>query len=304
VIREATPEDYPAAFALLRDAFPEFVNTLAGFLHRHASIPPEARFRALVAEEEGRLVGWGRSFFRFEEAGDSATVGVTVAPQWRRRGLGTALLEDALEHVAEAPRAFAFVADDGTAFAESRGFTHSQTLRVSQVDPRTVDLSELDRTDVELRTVADVGPEAAYEAATAAALDIPGEEPPDIPFEQWVQSYWENPDFDWVASYAAVVDGRVAALSCAAVDPPSARGANAFTGTVPDFRGRGLARLVKLAVLRRLVELGVTQVFTDNDERNAPMLAVNTRLGYRPHAAHHIYVRRSGNGFRESAGST
>jgi hypothetical protein len=61
---------------------------------------------------------------------------------------------------------------------------------------------------------------------------------------------------------------------------------------------------VKLAVIRHLAERGVTLLATDNDERNAPMLAVNGRLGFRPHTAHYVYVRESGNGLRASAGST
>jgi hypothetical protein len=45
---------------------------------------------------------------------------------------------------------------------------------------------------------------------------------------------------------------------------------------------------------------------TDNDERNAPMLAINRRLGYEPFAVR-TRLRQgalSGNGLRASAGST
>ena len=52
--------------------------------------------------------------------------------------------------------------------------------------------------------------------------------------------------------------GAAVAISYPAVDLDGRLAANAFTGTLPEFRGRGLARLVKLAV--------------------------NTRLGYRPHS--------------------
>jgi GNAT superfamily N-acetyltransferase len=58
--------------------------------------------------------------------------------------------------------------------------------------------------------------------------------------------------------------------------------ADLFTGTLPEYRGRGLALAVKLASLRWAAARGVTRVFTSNDETNAPMLAVNRRLGYRP----------------------
>ena len=83
-----------------------------------------------------------------------------------------------------------------------------------------------------------------------------------------------------------------------------ARAANAFTGTLPDYRGRGLGRLVKLAVVRRLAELGIVRLLTVNHDENAAMLAINERLGFAPAGALYNYVRESGNGLRASAGST
>jgi GNAT superfamily N-acetyltransferase len=55
-----------------------------------------------------------------------------------------------------------------------------------------------------------------------------------------------------------------------------------MTATMPQHRGRGLARLAKLTALRRAAERGVTIAYTSNAESNAPMLAINERLGYRP----------------------
>ncbi len=53
-----------------------------------------------------------------------------------------------------------------------------------------------------------------------------------------------------------------------------------FTGSHPRYRGRGIARAVKLQTLAQAVELGVTEVRTDNDSTNAPMLHINQALGY------------------------
>lgn len=306
MIRESTRADDAACFAVVRAAYPDFVTTEAGFAHRQVSLPAEAHARAWVWEEEGRVIGWSRGFYRFEESGGSATLNLSVAPAWRRRGIGSALLERALEHLDDAPRVFAFTTEEGRPFAERHGFRPTQTLRVSSVDPRTVDTSELDATDAELRAVAAVGPEQAFAVDSVAALDVPADEPPDrMEYEQWVRSYWESPDFDFGSSYAACVGGRAVAVSYVAVDYPGARAANAFTGVLPEFRRRGLARLVKLAVIRHLAERGVALLVTDNDERNAPMLAVNQRLGFRPLTSHDSYVlERSGNGLRASAGST
>jgi RimJ/RimL family protein N-acetyltransferase len=54
-----------------------------------------------------------------------------------------------------------------------------------------------------------------------------------------------------------------------------------YTCTDPEYRGRGLARGIKLQTLAQAVELGVPFVCTDNDSENAPMLHINEKLGYR-----------------------
>jgi GNAT superfamily N-acetyltransferase len=291
VIRETTRADDAACFAVVRAAYPHFVTSEAGFVHRQVSPPPEARLRAWLAEEEGRVVGWSRAFTRFEESGGSGQVNLSVTPEWRERGIGSALLARALEHLDEAPRVFAFATEDGAGFAERHGFRRTQTLRVSALDPRGVDTSELDASHVQLRTLAEVGPEHAFAVDSVSFLDIPLDEPPDrLEYGQWLRTYWQNPDFDLGSSYASCVDGRAVALSYTAVDYPGARAANAFTGVLPEQRGRGLARLVKLAVIRHLAAHGVRSLSTHNDERNAPMLAVNERLGFRPVTSHHTYL--------------
>lgn len=298
MIREATRADDAGAFAVVREAYPEFVTTEAGFVHRQVTLPPEARARAWVAVEDGAIVGWGRGFYRFEESGGSAQLNLSVAPSWRRRGIGSALLDRILEHLDGAPRVFAFAAESGAQFARRHGFELTQTMRVSSVDPRTVATGELDRADAELRPLASVGPEQTFAVDSVAALDVPADESPDqVGYEQWIERHWRNPDFDLEASYAACVDGRAVAVTYTAVDYPGGRAANAFTGVLPEYRGRGLARLVKLVAIRHVAERGVGLLVTDNDERNAPMLAVNARLGFRPLSSHHTYVLdREGDG--------
>jgi GNAT superfamily N-acetyltransferase len=65
---------------------------------------------------------------------------------------------------------------------------------------------------------------------------------------------------------------------------PPVRG-NVWTGYTcsdPEYRGRGIARAVKLQSLGQAVELGIPFVRTDNDSENAPMLHINETLGYDP----------------------
>jgi GNAT superfamily N-acetyltransferase len=56
-----------------------------------------------------------------------------------------------------------------------------------------------------------------------------------------------------------------------------------FTGVRPDARGRGLGKWIKAAMLARIRELypKVQWVSTENAGSNAPMLAINKRLGFK-----------------------
>jgi RimJ/RimL family protein N-acetyltransferase len=55
-----------------------------------------------------------------------------------------------------------------------------------------------------------------------------------------------------------------------------------MTAVRPAYRGRGLALALKHATIAWAVGHGVRSLETGNDEHNAPMRAVNARLGYRP----------------------
>ncbi len=96
--------------------------------------------------------------------------------------------------------------------------------------------------------------------------------------------FWRSPFVDDDASLVAFVEDDLAAMTMIRVDRPSGRAQNNLAGTLPRYRGRGLATLLKSHSLRRAAELGATIATTDNDESNAPMLAVNEKLGYRPFA--------------------
>jgi GNAT superfamily N-acetyltransferase len=89
---------------------------------------------------------------------------------------------------------------------------------------------------------------------------------------------------DGDASLVAFVEGELVGMTMIRVDRPSGRAQNNLCGVRRPYRGRGLALLLKSHSLRRAAELGATIALTDNDETNAPMLAVNTRLGYRAYA--------------------
>jgi RimJ/RimL family protein N-acetyltransferase len=121
---------------------------------------------------------------------------------------------------------------------------------------------------------------ALYDAYTEARLDMPrSHQMTPISFEvfmNWHGSPAHRADRTWIA-----VDGdRVVGLSFLLFPPAGGKVWTGYTGTVRSHRGRGIARAVKMETIVQAIEVGVDNVRTDNDERNAAMLHINEALGY------------------------
>lgn len=86
------------------------------------------------------------------------------------------------------------------------------------------------------------------------------------------------------------MDGKVAAFSAATTDGLRTY-LSGMTGTLREFRGRGLAKLAKNDSLHRARAAGYTDAYTSNDTGNGPMLAVNQWFGYQVCATEVRHVR-------------
>ncbi|MFD0349887.1 GNAT family N-acetyltransferase [Kitasatospora aburaviensis] len=95
---------------------------------------------------------------------------------------------------------------------------------------------------------------------------------------------------DWM--FTAECAGRIVGVSTARAtrDPRTCH--IDYTGVLRPWRGRGLARSLKLHAARRLAGHGVRTVHTEVEAGNAPMVAVNSALGYRWGPGHHRLVKQ------------
>lgn len=286
-LRTARPDDAAEVAALRASVYPYLVRGVDSTRQMIAE-PPDGGWTAFVAEEDGRVVGWVSAFRNTttSEADFGEISLLHVHPGHRGRGTGTALLGAAREHLAGlgVRRVRTWAQTGSLDFARGHGFEPSREVRYSALETRlappvpdappgvtVVPLSALD-----VRTV--------YAADVAASADEPGDVPKDaISFETWRYEVWDNLGLDRDASTAALHGTEVAAFTLVKRD--GTRMWSDMTATLPQHRGRGLARLVKTVTLHRAAERGVTMAYTSNDESNAPMLAVNARLGYQPVAA-------------------
>jgi GNAT superfamily N-acetyltransferase len=284
VIRDGHEGDFAAATALVNRVWPFRVGSAAGWRHSVRAEPAEAQRRFWAAEHGGALVGWASAALDCESAERPGTIGISVAPEHRQRGLGGSLFERCDEHLrAIGATKVDTSSEDSLAahsFLESRGLRHAHTTRISGVVPAEVEATSAPA-GVELHPLAELDPAMVFTLDEKVSRDIPNQDLDDLQFEQWLEDYWRHPDVDLEGSVAAVVDGRPVSFSHLFTGP-GRRGMTAMTGTLRPYRGRGLAQLVKRATLARAAARGIQLVVTYNDETNAAMLHVNEKLGYVP----------------------
>jgi len=287
VIREGTLDDAAAAASLSALVNPEFVSTEASTRHIMATDPPEAQRRRWCDERDGTIVGWASLGLVVETSEQGvAWLAVTVHPEYRGRGIGTELAAIAHERGEEIGarviHGWSRSDDAAVRFARAHGFAQTSSNDLLTVDPRTI-APPHPPPGVELQpltTFAD-DPAPIFHVDSVTVLDEPGEITyDDLRYDFWLDHFWAHPLLDHDAGMVAIVDGTPAAVTYLHVDRERGRATNNGTGTLPEHRGRGLAILAKRASLTRAAGLGVTAVYTANDVTNAPMQAINRKLGY------------------------
>jgi GNAT superfamily N-acetyltransferase len=295
-IRPFEAADAPAAAELVQPLQPAIVVTAAYLVHRERKEPERARRRSWLAFEDAEVVGFATSAVKWDEPGAVGRFWIGVRPDRRKRGIGAALYEESEAHArALGVRRLTVEIDDdpaGRRFVEARGFERISAEIVSSLDPRLTDLGELDDLQAatlaagfELKTLRAMTERSADLAAfydAAEAWPPGGDESNRItPHELW-RFIFERPELSWDGSFVIVEErARPVSLATLVVDHSAGRAENDWTATLPDLRGRGLARLAKLATIRWARNAGIREIVTANDAGNVAMLALNERLGYR-----------------------
>jgi GNAT superfamily N-acetyltransferase len=216
---------------------------------------------------------------------------VTVLPEHRRQGLGTAFYELISEWLADhdIDRIDATVPEhdeESIAFAAKRGFQEVERngrmiLDLALIEPEPADAPE----GVEIVTW-DERPEldrGIYEVACEAYSDIPGDRDQTIePFEDWLEHEMKGSGDRADATFLAVAGDEVVGyskFSLTEAQPTTAH--HDMTAVKRAWRRRGIARALKRTQILWAKERGYEQLATQNEMRNAPIRRLNERLGYR-----------------------
>jgi GNAT superfamily N-acetyltransferase len=216
---------------------------------------------------------------------------LTVLPEQRRHGVGSALYEAISAWATERGLSELEVPvldndPESLAFALGRGFVEERrelgvVLHLAEVEPPAIEPPD----GVEIVTWAE-RPELArgmYEVALEALPDIPGSEDDVEPFEDWLAHDMQRAGDRPEATFVALAGEEVAGYAKLAFHGGEAAIAyHDLTAVKRAWRGRGVARALKAAQIGWALANGYEELRTRNEERNEPIRRLNERFGYRP----------------------
>lgn len=251
----------------------------------------------LTSPESGRVIGYGAAR---REPGSPPEAGIWrihlgVAPEHRRQGAGGVLLKRLLAALRErggkeARIRLRHTSEEALHFLRMRGFQPVQEVlhlvqELAELPAlRPHELPGIRFTTLQQEQTLDPeGAVARLHALYATAIqDIPTGQantpPPLEAFRHSLQASGVLPACCWIARDGEAYVGA----SWAAPHPtePAVLGHH-FTGVLPAYRGRGIARALKIRVTQYACAHGYQRVRTATLAANRPMRAVNERLGFR-----------------------
>ena len=255
MIRRADGDDDLATILGLRYAIEPLTATTVEDM-RAFDAQAEAPLR-LLAEQDGRAVGLAAAMRFRDEAYADGLLG--VVPDRRGRGTGGALLDELSRHV----RVQGWPA---LQLAVREGPDADWLARRPELVP------------------------ALHALLLEGLHDVPGtlaEEPPTYEgFLDWLRVPSRLPEF----AVIALVGGEPAGFAQLNVYPRI--GYHGFTTVARPHRSRGIARALKLELIRRAREHGLERLITQSNEDNRPMRTLNASLGYEP-APTLVFMRRA-----------
>jgi GNAT superfamily N-acetyltransferase len=251
----------------------------------------------LLAVDGGRPVGAGTTgrIFMYEAAYERYWLSIAVPVAERRRGIGSAIWVAASRVAHEAGKTgFAThvseTQTDGVAFLEHRGFVVVDRSKEVRLDLAGLRPPPVDPPPGVVLTSLAARPDLAtalHEVAVEAYADVPAaDEPLTAGSLEEFLSRDVLRDGMPPEAFSIALDGptgKVVGWASLMFLPGSTTVAwHDMTAVRRAWRGRGVATALKRATIAWAIANGLEALETGNDEDNAPMRAVNARLGYRP----------------------
>jgi mycothiol synthase len=230
-------------------------------------------------------------------------VNIYVDPQHQRKGAGGAIFEKLLIELKNLDAEIAWTMNKEDLpkhreFFQKRGFQEKRRDWESRLDLSTFEpgkfqgrFDKLADEGIGFTTLAKelTGPEDSLRRLHELVQDIAEDMPRQadftpVAYEQWKTLELNSPRLLPEGYLIAKRGGQFVGLSVVYRNEKDPRLlTQGDTGVRREYRGRGIATALKCKVIEFARENGYTSIETWNDSDNAPMLAVNTKLGFKRH---------------------
>ena len=271
--------------------------------------PGRIQLRLVAVDETDAVIGYSGLVHEASAPAHSFVVWVIVDPAHRRQGTGSALWQALLEALQKqgAARLVSDVLDHDPAslrFAEQRGFSidrHSfgSTLDLAAFDetPYLPTLAALEAQGLRFCTLDDFPDttetrQKLYDLNTTTGLDVPGSNDTPWSYTEFEKFVIQAPRFCRAGQLLAVEGATWVGMAAVSLSTDTQSAYNEFTGVLRPYRGRKLAQALKVMAARYARQAGAAQLGTHNDSLNAPILAINQKMGYQPQPGKYWLVRR------------
>jgi GNAT superfamily N-acetyltransferase len=271
--------------------------TLAQFLEREDQrAENEMPLERFVLEANGEIRGYAQIIPHGFVPPNWAGAGIMVHPVWRKKGYGQILWQQLEQRLSRhsLQGLECYIRDDDTvsrAWAEARGFEYYGNRFASVLNLETFDESRFaghcDRvrtSGIKLHSFAEIiQTESDWNMVLEFVADSLARTPDLQDNPRWslaqVAHYVRDESQTNASRIFLAIDAGVwVGVSVLTLDRGQTY--NFITAVNPSHRGRGIALALKLEAIKTAITLGYTQMRTNNLSVNAPMLAVNKKLGF------------------------
>lgn len=307
-LRDFNPEtDFPRLTSLLNLNETEPVTEDFVRLQHERRDRDDPFFERVAVNGDDQVIGHGYSSVPKSARAGDCFIGVRVDPDYRNRGIGSTVYDMALEFALlnGTKRLVAWAHDTnltGQHFAQKRGYNIDRHLFESLLEIATFDSTPynagreaLEKNGIRFTSLQDLGNtdenrHKVLEILNETAVDIPGFDQPPVTYDDLMRYVYSGPD--------TVTDGTLIALDgsqwagiTVMIKENDELLINYMTGIRVPYRGRGIASALKALAIEWSRGQGAQRILTNNDSQNAPMLAINRKMGYNPLPGRYRMIR-------------